>query len=80
VPYIRGLFATAARTAGRQHGRVSREQLLALGVDGKRIERWLADGRLRRVHRGVYAVGHIAPSTDAEYIAAVLACGMGAVC
>jgi predicted transcriptional regulator of viral defense system len=58
---------------------VSREQLPALGVDGKRIERWLADGRLRRVHRSVYAVGHDAPSVLGEYIAAVLACGEGAV-
>jgi hypothetical protein len=48
-------------------------------VDRKRIERWLADGRLRRVHHGVYAVGHEAPSTDGHYMAAVLACGEGAV-
>jgi hypothetical protein len=31
------------------------------------------------VHRGVYAVGHEAPLTDGDYMAAVLACGMGAV-
>ena len=54
-------------------------QLRAAGVDGKRIDRWLADGRLRRVHHGVYAVGHEAPSTDGDSIAAVLACGEGAV-
>jgi predicted transcriptional regulator of viral defense system len=76
---MRGFFATTARVAGRQHGRVTREQLLALGVERKRIDRWLADGRLRRVHRGVYAVGHAAPSVDGDYMAAVLACGEGAV-
>jgi hypothetical protein len=48
-------------------------------VDRNRIGRWLADGRLRRVHHGVYAVGHRAPSLHAGYIAAVLACGPGAV-
>jgi hypothetical protein len=31
------------------------------------------------VHVGVYAVGHQAPSVDGEYLAAVLACGEGAV-
>lgn len=50
-----------------------------MGIDGKRIDRWLADGRLRRVHVGVYAVGHTAPSTHGDYMAAVLACGDGAV-
>ncbi|MEJ7798833.1 MAG: type IV toxin-antitoxin system AbiEi family antitoxin domain-containing protein [Solirubrobacteraceae bacterium] len=76
---MRGLFATAALIAGRQHGRVTRAQLLVAGVDAKRIERWLADGRLRRVHVGVYALGHLAPSPDANCMAAVLASGSGAV-
>jgi hypothetical protein len=58
---------------------VSRVQLLEAGVDGTQIDRWLADGRLRLVHRGVYAVGHQAPSVQADYMAAVLACGPGAV-
>ena len=31
------------------------------------------------VHRGVYRVGHRAPSVEARYLAAVLACGDGAV-
>lgn len=74
---MEGLFAIAAAIAGRQHGRVTRAQLLANGIDGKRVERWLADGRLRRVHLGVYAVGHLAPSMHGDYIAAVLAGGEG---
>lgn len=54
-------------------------QVLAAGVDPRRIDRWLADGRLHRVHHGVYAVGHGAPSVLGDYMAAVLACGEGAV-
>lgn len=54
---------------------MTRGQLLRAGVDSDRIKRWLADGRLRRVHQGVYALGHTAPSTLGDYIAAVLAGG-----
>jgi len=32
-------------------------------------------GRLHRLHRGVYAVGHRAPSWHSRWMAAVLACG-----
>jgi hypothetical protein len=71
-------YATTARIASRQHGRVGRAQLLAAGVDRFTIQRWLTDGRLQMVHRGVYAVGHGAPSVDADYMAAVLAAGEGA--
>ena len=42
------------------------------------IQRYVRAGRLRPDHHGVYAVGHEAPSTDADYMAAVLACGAGA--
>ena len=72
------LFDGAARLAARQHGRISHAQLLAAGVDRDRIKRWRADGRLRPVHRGVYALGHTAPSVQAAVMAAVLACGRGA--
>jgi hypothetical protein len=78
-PYMPGQFAIVVGIACRQHGRVCREQLLAAGVDGKRIDRWLGDSRLTLVHRGVYAVGHQAPSLRGDYMAAVLACGEGAV-
>jgi hypothetical protein len=75
---MRGKFATAARLAARQHGRVSWQQLIDEGVHRHAIQRWLDDGRLHRVHHGVYAVGHPGRSTHADYIAAVLACGDGA--
>lgn len=43
-------FATTARLARKQHGRVARRQLLEAGVDGEQIKRWIADGRLWPVH------------------------------
>jgi hypothetical protein len=76
---MRGLGDIVARIATGQHGRITRDQLVAAGVDRKRVDRWIGDGRLRRVHTGVYAVGHMAPSADGDYMAAVLACGEGAV-
>lgn len=47
------------------------------GVDAQRTRRWVVEGRLRRLHRGVYAVGHDAPSVLGDYMAAVLACAGG---
>ncbi len=73
------LFDTIGQIAAGQHGRVTYAQLRAAGADRNRITRWCADGRLRRVHREVYAVGHEAPSLNADLMAAVLACGEGAV-
>lgn len=40
--------------AGRQHGAVSREQLLDIGISRHAIDRRLAHGSLRATHRGVY--------------------------
>jgi hypothetical protein len=75
---VRGTFETAASIAAAQHGRVTSRQLVEHGIDRYTIHRWIRDGRLRPVHNGVYAVGHLAPSTLAEYAAAVLAGGDGA--
>jgi very-short-patch-repair endonuclease len=68
----------AALAAG-QYGRVARVQLVALGIDRGAIARRLTAGRLHRIHAGVYAVGHTAPSREARWLSAVLACGEGAV-
>jgi hypothetical protein len=54
-------------------------QLLAAGLTPKEIDRRLASGALLVEFRGVYRVGHRAPSTHARYMAAVLACGEGAL-
>jgi hypothetical protein len=58
---------------------VTRKQLLAAGVSSDEIAWRLREGSLIKVHRGVYRVGHVAPSIEARYHAAVLACGGGAV-
>jgi very-short-patch-repair endonuclease len=67
-----------ARLAARQHGLVAYAQLVSLGLDRKSIARRVAQGRLHRVARGVYAVGHVALSREAEFLAAVLEAGKGA--
>jgi hypothetical protein len=67
-----------ARLASRQHGVVTRAQLLGAGISVDQVTARLRNGTLIQVHRGVYRVGHRAPSTEATYLAAVLACGEGA--
>jgi hypothetical protein len=67
------------RIASRQHGVVARAQLLAAGVTRREIARRLQSGALLIEFRGVYRVGHRAPSVEARYMAAVLACGEGAL-
>jgi very-short-patch-repair endonuclease len=64
-----------AGLARRQFGVVGYVQLIAAGIPRGAIERRIAGGRLLRLHRGVYAVGHTAPRREARWLAAVLACG-----
>jgi very-short-patch-repair endonuclease len=68
-----------ARMATRAHGIVDREELLAAGVTAKEITGRLRKGVLIREFPGVYRVGHRAPSVESSYLAAVRACGKGAV-
>jgi very-short-patch-repair endonuclease len=67
-----------ARLATSQQGNVTRAQLLRAGVTADEIRHRLDSGALLREHRGVYRVGHRAPSVEARYMAAVLACGENA--
>ena len=76
---MEGLSRIVARIASRQHGVVARWQLVAAGISEGWIDVRLGKGWLIRVYPGVYRVGHVAPSLEAEYMAAVLACGDGAV-
>lgn len=71
--------AALAELARTQQGVVSFDQLIELGYSKGAITHHLASGRLHRIHRGVYAVGHLALTRQAECRAAVLACGDGAV-
>lgn len=64
-----------ARIAYRQHGVISRGQILAIGFDRGFIERAIVEGRLHPIHAGVYAVGHARLSQDGVWVAAVLSAG-----
>lgn len=70
-----GVDRVVAELAGRQHGVVTRRQLLGLGV-GREAIRWrLENDRLHPVFRGVYLVGDRAAPPLALEAAAILACG-----
>jgi predicted transcriptional regulator of viral defense system len=70
--------AAVAAVAADQHGVVTLAQLFACGLSTSGAGRRVAAGRLHRVHRGVYAVGHVGLSNEGRWMAAVLACGPGA--
>jgi very-short-patch-repair endonuclease len=57
---------------------ITRARLLAIGFSDAEIRGRLANGRLHRVYRGVYAVGRPELTRLGRWMAAVLACGEGA--
>lgn len=58
---------------------VSLEQLRRLGLRRGAVAHGVKTGRLHPLHHGVYAVGHARLGREGRWLAAVLACGPGAV-
>ncbi len=81
LPGIRELDAprprdvALARLAEAQFGVVTSGQLVELGFSSSAISRMVASGRLIRLYKGVYAVGHSRLVARGRWLAAVLACG-----
>jgi very-short-patch-repair endonuclease len=69
------LALRVAELASRQHGVVEHSQLIAIGLSRSAIKRWIRQGRLHPLHRGVYLVGHPVPAPLALEQAALLAVG-----
>lgn len=71
--------ATSDQRIGRiaecQHGVLAIAQLRAAGVTDDAVKGRVRTGRLHRVHRGVYAIGHGYISQEGRWMAAVLASG-----
>jgi hypothetical protein len=65
--------------AENEHGVAGLDDLLRLGFSRSSVKRWAANGRLHRIHRGVYAVGRAELNVYGRWLAAVKACGPGAV-
>jgi very-short-patch-repair endonuclease len=73
------LDAGIARIAARQHGVITTAQLASVGIPDYGVTRRAKTGRIHRIHRGVYAVGHPRLSFEGRCLAAVLALGARAV-
>jgi hypothetical protein len=71
--------AVIADLAKRQYGVVARRQLLDLGMSAKAVRGRVERGSLHEYHRGVYVVGVRRISRGGRWMAALLACGPGAV-
>ncbi|MFW5947428.1 MAG: type IV toxin-antitoxin system AbiEi family antitoxin domain-containing protein [Gemmatimonadota bacterium] len=69
---------TIGALAARQHGVVTRRQLIDVGLSPSAVDRRVKQRWLHPLHRGVYAVGPIRSPRTKE-VAAVMACGPSAV-
>jgi predicted transcriptional regulator of viral defense system len=68
-----------ARRAAKQFGVVAIGQLRECGLSYDAVGWRVRKGWLHPLHRGVYAVGHPSPPLEGRFMAAVKACGDGAV-
>lgn len=71
--------AAIVALAERHHGVVTLHQLRLLGLGKGAVAKRARDGRLHRIHRGVYAVGRPTLTQHGRWTAAVLAYGPRAV-
>src|SRR5919109_926282 len=69
----------AARVAAGQFGVITHAQLVSCGLSRDRIAQRVKSAHLQRLWRGVYSFGHKELTREGRLIAAVLACGPGAV-
>ena len=76
---LHDLAAVAWELVRRQHGVITRWQLLEIGYTSAAIKHRLSTGRLHRIYQGVYAVGRSELSQEGRWMAAVLAAGKKAV-
>lgn len=72
-------MVSGVEAGGRQFGVLSGAQLRELGIGRGAVQNAVRVGRLHRVHHGVYALGHTLLRPEGHRLAAVLACGPGAV-
>lgn len=77
--WVHPIDAAVADLAERQLGVVAIGQLLELGMTRRAVAHRVASGRLHRLFRGVFAVGHRGLSKRGWWMAAVLSVGVGAV-
>jgi hypothetical protein len=68
-----------AARAAEAWGVLSIAELRACGLNDTAVLIRVRNGRLHRLHRGIYAVGHVSLSLEGQFLAAVKACGPGAV-
>ena len=64
-----------AEVASVQGGVISHQQLVAVGLAPRTVRNWVASGRLHRLFRGVYALGHEAITDKGRLMAPALAYG-----
>ncbi len=72
---LQALGAAVWTVARRQHGVVTRTQLLDLGLSSDAVKHRIVKGRLHPLWRGVYAVGRPELTQHGRWMSAVLSCG-----
>jgi hypothetical protein len=68
-----------AQRAAEAWGVLSLDELFASGLSRDAVSDRALSGRLHKIHRRVYSVGHANPPLEGRFLAAVKACGPGAV-